>query len=108
MKRTHLSILTFFLMSFCSLSFAENNFRFQSELEFKHDSSILPGELENYSLYSNENVKLLIGFFEQKSFLSEVKNLSDETIKNQLFEKSSQLDVINDQKNRAVTNFKLA
>ena len=108
LKNYHLIILVLLTLAFGQAkALAENGFHFQSDLEFKHDSSILPGELENYSLFKNEDVKLLIGFFEKKAFLNEAKNLADNDIKNKLFERSSNLDVINDQSQRQVTNFKV-
>jgi hypothetical protein len=100
-------LVLFLLMHSLTFAYAEEGYRFQSELEFKHDSSIVAGQLENYSLYTNENVKLLIGFLEDKNFLEEVGKMSQADIKEKFYSQARFYDPLNNQSQRTLISFKI-
>lgn len=104
MKKIIVSLLWLLTATFVN---AQENYKFQSDLEFKHDSSIVAGQLENYSLYTNEDVKLLIGFLEDKNFTGELAKMSPESIKQKFYSQASTYDPLNNQTKREIVDFKI-
>lgn len=104
MKKLIVGIMWFFT---ATLAFAQEGYKYQSDLEFKHDSSIVAGQLENYSLYTNEEVKLLIGFLEDKNFTGELSKMSPDSIKQKFYSQSSLYDPLNNQSKRKIIDFKI-
>lgn len=98
-------IITFIWLISTNFAFAQQGYRFESDLEFKHDSSIVEGLLENYSLYTNEDVKLLIGFLEDKNFLDEIGKMSQSAIKEKFYSQASLYDPLNSQSRRSIIGF---
>ncbi len=104
MKSSVLFVCSIFFFILSSVSFA-GDYRFSSKLNFEYEDGFFPGILDQYVLKEDASVRLLIGYFENRDFQTELCGLSDVEIKDQFAAKKRELDFSGIPENRKLSDY---